>query len=129
MPNVKCSQCPFRGPQTAFPLKSNGRCLKTCIKCAQGKANKAHARNHAPGKDRAMRRCRIQDCMAGDTPTLEWNEFLSLLHENRECAFELHSSVSLDFDEDSKENIELNEQEMAWFIARAVQDQTGYRFK
>lgn len=129
MSDVKCSRCPFRGPQTVFPLKSNGGYLKTCIKCAQGEANKAHARNHAPGKNRTTRRHCVQDRTAGDTPTLEWDEFLCLLHENKECAFELHAIVSLEFDEDSKENGKVNGQEMAWIIARAVREQTGYRFK
>lgn len=114
-----------------FPLKSNGGYLKTCIKCAQAVANRVYAKNHTTGANQPIktRRRRIQDRTAGDTLVLKWDEFLTLLHDNKECAFELHAIVSLDFDGSSKENGEANVLETAWAVARAVREQTGYRFK
>lgn len=67
--------------------------------------------------------------MPGDTPTLNWEEFLNFLRQNKECAFELHATVELDFEEPSKESGDVDAPQIARIIAYAAREQTGYRFK
>lgn len=102
-----------------------------CAKCSLKEANKLYNKRHAVDEGRVIktRRRRVQDRMPGDTPILNWDEFLSMLRENKECAFELYAKVKLTVEESSNDNEELDAPKVAWIIAHAVREQTGYRFK
>lgn len=129
---IKCSRCKFRGAQTDFPLKSSGQgYLKTCTPCAQKSANATYTKRHATNDSGPPKKQRqhIQDRVAGDTPNLNWDEFCSLLCENKDSAFQLHALVALDREDASKENTAADGLGVAWVIANAVQDETGYKFK
>lgn len=128
---VKCSRCNFRGAQTDFPLKSTGGHLKTCTGCTQKVSNASFNKRHATGTDGPPKkqRRRVQDHIPGDTPALNWQEFLGLLHNNKACAFELRAVVEMEANELSKENAVMTGFDLAWVVARAVRNETGYRFK
>jgi hypothetical protein len=80
--------------------------------------------------DRPLKkRQHVQEHMPGDTPALDWQEFLGLLHENKACAFELCAIVDMDVNEFSKENAAVTGLDLAWVVACAVWNKAGYWFK
>lgn len=126
MSTIKCSKCDFRGAQTDFPRKPNLGYMKTCSRCTERRRNAAAAkRQDISEKDGSKKKKQTlgKDSSPQGLPTLTWDEFLCLLSENTNCAFELDAFVTLTV-EGSKSS-----KELATDIAQKVWEAVGFPLK
>lgn len=104
--------------------------MKSCAECALEAANKAYAKRHSTDVGHEIKtRRHVQDRIPGETPKLNWEEFLSLLRQTKDCVFELFATVNLDFDESLKKSCQMDAPKISWIIVHSVREQAGYRFK
>jgi hypothetical protein len=62
-------------------------------------------------------------------PTIAWNGFLPLLHQNRTNAFEFHVAVGMGDDTPDHSGSENHAHAFALGIAKEIWDQTEFCFK
>ena len=103
---VKCTRCPTRLAQEAFPCQRNLKYLKTCVTCTQNLAisrESQHQRRQdlpplSPQQIRQMISSPRKGPEACGTETrmqLEWNTFIGLVATHKTVAFELDAEVIL----------------------------------
>ena len=133
---IKCLRCPFKGPESSFPRKQNMRFSKTCLTCLEitnAKTAKKRAlqakkplhtdkENMESGSDE----CRKGKSITKHPPTLTWDKFLSILTENKDHPFELHTFVKIN--QDSPTAVKTTH-DQAVDVANAVKQATGFQFK
>jgi hypothetical protein len=128
-PSFKCLQCPFWGPQSAFPPNSNLKYLKTCVACLEKMAGRriqatGDKENDSKKQSKVNKGSRAR---MDRPPTLSWDVFISLLKNNKDKACELYAfiieppCIPLVPQKDCHDRVAV--------VAKAVWDATGFRFK
>ena len=134
---VKCTRCPTRLAQEAFPRQRNLKYLKTCVTCTQNLAISRESQRQrrqdlpppSPQQIRQTSSSPRKGPEARGTETrmqLEWNTFIGLVATHKTVAFELDAEVILHGLQ--TEITSFTSKEVANEIASKVWNATEYRF-
>jgi len=132
---IKCLRCSFKGPESSYPRKRNMKFSKTCMKClgiTNGKAAERRAEKHQhTNKENVEDTTGSSECQKGKRVvkhplTLTWDEFISVLTENKDHPFELEAFVKIDQD---PLRTAKSTHDRAVEVANATKEATGFRFK